>query len=100
MAGIEVYQLVMYYAITLNILNFMLMGLDKWKAKKRAWRIPEATLFIIALIGGALGGTIGMHLFHHKTRHWYFRYGMPLIFLFHIALILFLMHGPIQVITL
>ncbi|MGN0411436.1 MAG: DUF1294 domain-containing protein [Lachnospiraceae bacterium] len=100
MPGAEVFKWLILYFVALNVLDFALMGIDKWKAKKRAWRIPEATLFIIAIIGGALGGTIGMHVFHHKTRHWYFLYGMPLIFVLQIALIIFLIKGPIQIITL
>jgi uncharacterized membrane protein YsdA (DUF1294 family) len=66
---------------------FIAMGADKRKARKGRWRIPEATLFLLALLGGALGGTLGMHLFHHKTRHWYFRWGLPLILLCQIALV-------------
>ena len=70
----------------MNILGFFLMGLDKHKAKKKVWRIPEVTLFTTAIFGGSLGTTLGMFLFHHKTRHWYFRYGLPLILLVQIAL--------------
>ena len=77
MPGAEVFKWLILYFVALNLLDFALMGIDKWKAKKRAWRIPEATLFIIAIIGGALGGTIGMHVFHHKTRHRSFRVGLP-----------------------
>ena len=72
------------------------MGIDKLKARKRAWRIPESTLFVIAIIGGSLGTTIGMHLFHHKTRHWYFLYGMPAILFVQIALVVLLMYLPIE----
>ena len=63
----------------INLTAFALMGLDKRKARRGAWRISEKTLFLTALLGGALGGTAGMHLFHHKTRHWYFRFGFPLL---------------------
>ena len=66
---------------------FIAMGADKRKAKKGRWRVPEATLFLLALLGGALGATLGMHLFHHKTKHWYFRWGLPLILLVQIALV-------------
>lgn len=73
-----------YFAI-LNILGLALMGIDKWKARKGAFRIPEATLFIIALIGGSVGSILGMYLFRHKTRHWYFVFGMPAILLLQLA---------------
>lgn len=55
------------------------MGIDKYKAIKDEWRIPEKTLFIIAILGGALGSWVGMYSFRHKTKHWYFVIGMPLI---------------------
>lgn len=84
------------YLICINFAGFAVMGYDKWKAKKHAWRVPEATLFIIALIGGSIGSILGMHLFRHKTRHWYFLYGMPAILLLQIALVFLLYHAPIQ----
>lgn len=87
--------LVIYLAI-INLTGFAVMGIDKLKARKRAWRIPESTLFVIAIIGGSLGTTIGMHLFHHKTRHWYFLYGMPAILFMQIALVVLLMYLPIE----
>ncbi len=87
--------LVIYLAI-INLIGFAIMGIDKLKARKRAWRIPESTLFVIAIIGGSLGTTIGMHLFHHKTRHWYFLYGMPAILFVQIALVVLLMYLPIE----
>ena len=74
----------------LNLIAFILMGLDKWKARRGAWRIPEKTLFLAALVGGALGGTVGMHLFHHKTRHWYFRFGFPILLVLQLLLAGFL----------
>lgn len=84
------------YLITVNLIGFVIMGVDKLKAKKRAWRIPESTLFVVALIGGSLGTTIGMHVFRHKTRHWYFLYGMPAILLIQIAIVVVLIYSPIQ----
>ena len=69
-----------------NLTAFVLMGLDKWKAQRGAWRISEKTLFLAALLGGALGGTAGMHLFHHKTRHWYFRFGFPALLVLQLLL--------------
>jgi uncharacterized membrane protein YsdA (DUF1294 family) len=69
------------YLLIINFIGFFAMFLDKQKAKGGKWRIPEKTLFLLALIGGSLGTTIGMHAFHHKTKHWYFKYGMPAILL-------------------
>ncbi len=73
--------LFLIYAAAVNITGFAMMGIDKKRAIRGAWRIPEASLFTAALLGGSLGCTLGMHFFRHKTRHWYFRYGMPAIFL-------------------
>ena len=67
------------YFITINAVGFLSMYLDKKRAKQKRWRIPERTLFLIAGIGGSLGGIIGMYAFHHKTRHWQFKYGFPTI---------------------
>ncbi len=77
-----------------------MMGIDKKKAKKRSFRIPEASLFIIAVIGGSLGTIAGMYFFRHKTRHWYFVYGMPAILVLHIILALVLYFMPLQFLTL
>lgn len=66
-------------ALGVNLLAFALMGIDKAKAGRGRWRISEKTLFLPALLGGALGGTLGMMVFHHKTRKWYFAYGFPLL---------------------
>ena len=62
-----------------NLVGFAIMGIDKSKAIHKQWRVPEKMLFLIALVGGGVGATFGMHFFHHKTKHWYFRYGFPLI---------------------
>lgn len=74
------------YVFILNIIAFSLMGIDKSRARKGAWRISEKALFLSAVLGGSLGAILGMHYFRHKTRHWYFRYGMPLILLLQLAL--------------
>ncbi len=84
------------YISSVNLLGLILMGIDKYKAKKRTFRIPEATLFTVAIFGGSLGTTLGMFLFRHKTRHWYFLYGMPLIMMIQAAIIYFLYHSPIE----
>ena len=67
------------YLIVINIIGFVLMGVDKQRAKRQEWRIPEKTLFTCALLGGSLGTIIGMNQFRHKTKHWYFKYGLPAI---------------------
>ncbi|MBR1848653.1 MAG: DUF1294 domain-containing protein [Lachnospiraceae bacterium] len=78
-------------------MGFAFMGIDKWKAKKRAWRIPESTLFLVALLGGALGSIIGMYTFRHKTRHASFVWGMPIILVLHILVLVFIIMGPVMV---
>ena len=80
------------YFVIINIAGFAVMGIDKKRAIRGAWRISEASLFLTALLGGALGCTIGMQHFRHKTRHWYFKYGMPAIFLAQVALLMFLLN--------
>ena len=67
------------YLLAVNLAAFVMMGLDKGRARRGRWRIPEKRLFLPVLLGGGLGGVLGMRLFHHKTRHWYFRYGFPLL---------------------
>ena len=88
------------YFIIINIVGFALMGIDKRKAIKRTFRIPEATLFIVALIGGSIGSILGMQVFRHKTRHWYFAFGMPAILVVQIVLLVLLLVGPIEFFTL
>lgn len=75
----------------MSVFLFVMMGLDKGKARRGAWRISEKTLFVFALLGGAVGGTAGMFLFHHKTKHWTFRLGFPLLAAAQIALCLWLL---------
>ena len=93
----DVITLLLEYLIAVNLIGFALMGIDNYKAKKRAFRIPEATLFIVAIIGGSIGSIIGMYAFRHKTRHWYFVYGMPAILILQILLIALLLHAPFEI---
>lgn len=65
------------YLAVVNLFGFAAMGLDKYRAKTHAWRIPEKTLFLLSIIGGCVGTWAGMYVFRHKTRHWYFVAGMP-----------------------
>lgn len=66
-----------YYLVIVNILAFIMYGLDKQKAVRKQWRIPEAQLLGIAVIGGSIGAILGMQFFHHKTRKWKFKIGVP-----------------------
>lgn len=74
------------YFLIMNIIGYAIMGADKTKAKHHVWRIPEATLFSIAILGGSVGSIFGMFHFRHKTKHWYFVVGMPLIFFVQLAI--------------
>ena len=80
----------LYYLIVINILTFAVYGIDKWKAKQGSWRISEATLLMLAVIGGTIGALLGMQVWRHKTMHKKFKYGLPLILLAQIALIYFI----------
>ena len=73
----ELWQAAAGYLAAVNLAAFALMGLDKRRARRGDWRISEKALFLPAVLGGALGGLLGMRVFHHKTKHWYFRFGMP-----------------------
>lgn len=88
-------EYLMIYLIIMNIVGAAVMAIDKRKAKKQLWRIPEKTLFLVSLLGGSLGTWIGMYRFHHKTKHWYFVLGMPLIFVVHIILIAYALYNYI-----
>lgn len=77
------------YLLTINIITFFLFGIDKWKAIRDQWRIPEKTLLLSSLIGGSVGGMVSVRLFHHKTQKPLFRYGMPAIFILQILMYLY-----------
>lgn len=77
----------MIYLVVINIITLMAYGIDKYRAIYGKWRIPEATLFFLALIGGSIGAEIGMYGFHHKTRHPRFVIGIPAILLLQAVLL-------------
>lgn len=79
------------YLIFINVIAFALYGMDKWRAKTRQWRISEKKLILVAVIGGSIGAMIGMTVFHHKTRKWYFKLGIPVILMIQISFILHFM---------
>ena len=78
------------YLLVMNIATFVIFGLDKAKAKKDKWRIPEATLIILCIAGGSIGGLAAMFAFHHKTRKNKFRIGVPLILVLQAALLVYI----------
>ncbi len=100
MVTMKVILIIVIYIFAVNVLGFALMGIDKSRAKKRGFRIPEATLFVVAIIGGSIGTIIGMFTFRHKTRHWYFLYGLPVILLIQIALVVAVLLSPFEIVFL
>jgi uncharacterized membrane protein YsdA (DUF1294 family) len=84
-------KLILIYLLIVNALGFLLMLVDKRKAQKNLWRIPEATLFLMAAIGGSIGSLAGMYKFRHKTKHWQFVIGMPAILIAQIVLVFLLL---------
>lgn len=76
------------YVLVMTIIGFLSMYIDKRKAIKHQWRIPEKTLFIIALLGGSIGSNLGMTICRHKTKHWYFVIGMPVILILQIIIVI------------
>lgn len=93
----DVIKLIAGYILGINLLGLLLMWIDKKRAIKRAWRIPESTLFTVAIIGGSLGSIIGMYSFRHKTRHRLFTIGMPVILIVQIAMVVALILSPIEI---
>ena len=85
MSDTMIFVLIAYF-LAMNVIGYISMGLDKERAKQHAWRIPEATLFSVAILGGSVGSIFGMFHFHHKTKHWYFVAGLPIIFFIQLAI--------------
>ena len=80
-------RIILIYFAAITILTFLMFGVDKRRARQGRWRIPEKTLFVLAALGGSVGAIIGMWIYHHKTRHWYFKYGMPAILLAQLVIV-------------
>ena len=80
------------WLIAINLVTFAVYGADKRRARRGAWRVPEKTLFLLPLLGGSVGALLGMRVFHHKTKHWYFVWGIPLILLTQAALAVWLLY--------
>ena len=84
-------NIILCYLLAINIASFFLYGIDKYKAKKGRWRISEATLLLMAVVGGSIGAWTGMRLWHHKTMHKKFKYGIPVIIILQVALAVYLL---------
>ena len=76
----------------MNVVTFFLYGMDKLKAKRSKWRVPEATLLLFAVLGGSVGAWLGMKIWHHKTQHKKFKYGLPLIIVIQIAAVVYFLY--------
>ena len=87
---ISIYNLIIGYLILINIITFVAFFMDKFKAKRQKWRIPEKSLFFLSIIGGSIGGMLSMLIFRHKTQKWKFRLGIPLILLVQLLLVSYL----------
>ena len=87
MKDLSLLHIAFIYLAVINVVTFFMYGVDKWKAKRSKWRIPEATLLLLAVLGGSIGAWLGMKTWHHKTLHKKFRYGVPIIIIVQIALI-------------
>lgn len=83
--------LVTVWLVGINLATFCVYGADKRRAKRGAWRVKEKTLFLLPLLGGSVGALAGMKVFHHKTKHWYFAWGIPAILAAQIALAVWLL---------
>ena len=83
-------NIILYYLLAVNIATFFLYGIDKYKARKGRWRISEATLLMMAVIGGSIGAWSGMRLWHHKTMHKKFKYGIPIRIILQVTIAVYL----------
>ena len=90
---LDLTKILIIYFVTINVATFLVYGVDKWKAKRSKWRITEAALLLLAVLGGSIGAWLGMKVWHHKTMHKKFKYGVTLILLAHIALLIWIWLG-------
>ena len=88
MAGYQ--RIIIIYLLVINTATFFTYGIDKWKAKKSKWRIRETSLLTLAVLGGSIGAWLGMKVWHHKTMHKKFKYGVPAILILQLALLAYI----------
>jgi uncharacterized membrane protein YsdA (DUF1294 family) len=84
---------ILAYFLIINIAAYIIMGIDKKRSKNSKWRIPERELFTLFLLGGSIGGLLGMNVFKHKTKHWYFKWGLPIIILVQLLIAVFMINN-------
>ena len=87
----DMQQMIIIYLVVINVVTFFMYGIDKWKARKAKWRIREAALLGLAVLGGSVGAWLGMRVWHHKTLHKKFRYGVPAIIIIQLLLVGYLL---------
>ena len=87
----DMQQMIIIYLVVINVVTFFMYGIDKWKARKAKWRILEAALLGLAVLGGSIGAWLGMKVWHHKTLHKKFRYGVPAIIVIQLLLVGYLL---------
>ena len=92
MKELDLLHIVLIYLVSINVVTFFMYGIDKWKAKKSRWRIREAALLGLAVLGGSIGAWLGMKVWHHKTLHKKFKYGVPAIIIVQLALIGYILY--------
>ncbi len=85
--------MLIYYLLAINVLTFIVYGVDKWKARHGRWRVPEATLLGLAAVGGSVGAWLAMQLFRHKTQKKKFRYGVPVLFVLQLAAVVYFLES-------
>jgi len=92
MKELNLLHIVFIYLVSINVVTFFMYGIDKWKAKKSKWRIRETALLGLAVLGGSIGAWLGMKVWHHKTQHKKFRYGVPVIIIIQLSIIVYLLY--------
>ena len=92
MKELNLQHIALIYLVIINVVTFLMYGIDKWKAKKSKRRIRETALLGLAVLGGSIGAWFGMKVWHHKTLHKKFRYGIPAIFIIQLAIIVYILY--------
>ena len=92
MATLSLLHIALIYLAVINVVTFFMYGIDKWKAKNSKWRIRETALLGLAVLGGSIGAWLGMKVWHHKTQHKKFRYGVPVIIIIQLSIIVYLLY--------